>query len=48
MATIGEKELRKDWPVVSGLGADQKHEGRKRNLVPTKGSLVNKNRKKGL
>jgi len=27
--TSGEKELRRDWPNISGLGADDKHEGRK-------------------
>jgi len=46
--SIGEKELRKDWPVVSGLGANDKHEGRQSNLIPEKKSLVNRNWKKGL
>lgn len=34
----GQKELRKDWPVVSGTDADQKHEGRQVNLR-TRGKL---------
>ena len=34
--TIGEKELKIDWPVVTGLGADDKHEGRQRYLIPEK------------
>lgn len=32
--TAAEKELRHDWPVVSGLTATSKHEGRVKNLVP--------------
>lgn len=32
--TTGEKELKRDWPVVSGIDADSKHEGRKPNLIP--------------
>ena len=31
--TIGEKELKHSWPVETGLGADNKHEGRTHNLV---------------
>jgi len=46
--TVGEKELKKDWPVVTGLDADGKHEGRQINLVPTKGSLVSRRKKVGL
>lgn len=38
--TVGEKELKTKWPVVSGLGANQKHKGRKINLVPKRKSLV--------
>lgn len=30
--TSGEKELKTDWPIITGLGADDKHEGRKPNL----------------
>lgn len=36
--TIGEKELKRDWPITSGLSIDDKHEGRQINLVP-KGKL---------
>ena len=32
--TIGEKELRTDWPHESGLGVNQKHHGRKMHLEP--------------
>ena len=32
--TIGEKELKTDWPVVTGITATAKHEGRISNLVP--------------
>jgi len=38
--TIGEKELRRSYPVVSGIEASQKHEGRKSSLVPEKESLI--------
>ena len=38
--TIGQKELLTKWPNVSGLGANDKHEGRQINLVATKGSLI--------
>jgi len=38
--TVGEKELKTNWPITSGLEADQKHDGRKVNLVPTKADLV--------
>ena len=31
--TAGTKEISKDYPNVSGLGADDKHEGRQINLV---------------
>ena len=34
MATSGEKEIKRYYPVVSGLGANDKHEGRQINLVP--------------
>lgn len=38
--TIGQAKLKTKYPVVTGLGADDKHEGRVMNLVPTIGSLV--------
>jgi hypothetical protein len=31
--TIGEKELKRNWPLITGLAADSKHEGRQSNLV---------------
>ena len=47
-ATAGEKEIRTDWPVVTGIEADSKHEGRQINLVPAEGSLVPQRKKVGL
>jgi len=38
--TYGEKELRTDWPIVSGLGANDKHEGRQIRLKPQIASLI--------
>ena len=38
--TNKEKELKTDWPIVSGTGADDKHEGRQTNLIAERGSLV--------
>lgn len=46
--TIGEKELKRDWPHESGLEAEDKHEGRQVNLVPEKGSLIPRRLKEGL
>ena len=46
--TIGEKELKTDWPVVSGTDSDSKHIGRKINLVPLNGSNVPRRKKVGL
>ncbi len=46
--TTGEKELKRKWPVVSGVEADEKHEGRQTNLVPEEGSLVPRRKKVGL
>lgn len=37
---IGTKDISKNYPVESGLGADDKHEGRQINLVPEEGSNV--------
>ena len=34
MAEVGEKELWTRYPNVSGMEADEKHEGRVVNLVP--------------
>ena len=38
--TKGTKEISKNWPNVSGLGEDEKHEGRTMNLVSEDGSNV--------
>ena len=46
--TTGEKELKRDWPIISGLGADDKHEGRQVNLVAEQGSLIPRRKKVGL
>lgn len=45
--TSGEKELRTDWPHESGLGVDQKHDGRKMHLEPEK-SFIPERKKEGL
>jgi len=34
MAEVGEKELWTRYPNVSGMEADEKHEGRQINLIP--------------
>ena len=46
--TIEEKGVRDDWPVVSGLGADDKHEGRKQVLLPEEGSNLFERNKVGI
>lgn len=46
-ATKGMADLKRDYPVTSGLGADDKHEGRELNLVPERGSLYPSRFKKG-
>ena len=46
--TKGEKELRHDWPVVTGLDADSKHEGRVENLQAEEGSFVPRRYKAGM
>ena len=43
--TAGEKELLRDWPIVTGLEAIDKHEGRQINLVAEEGSVVPDRRK---
>ena len=45
--TTGEKELKTKWPIISGLEAGDKHEGRQSNLVPEV-SLVPRRKKVGL
>lgn len=39
-STAGEKELKRDWPITSGIEADEKHEGRTPALVAQEESLV--------
>lgn len=39
--TAGTKEINKNYPVETGIGADDKHDGRIANLVPEK-SIVPK------
>lgn len=46
--TIGEKELKRDFPCVTGLGADDKHEGRIENLKAEMGSIVPRRYKAGI
>ena len=47
--TIGEKELKTDWPVEEGLTAETtKQTGRQMNLVAEEGSLVPAREKEGL
>jgi len=43
--TSGEKELKRDWPHISGIEEGDKHEGRQINLVPQEKSLVLKRNK---
>jgi len=45
--TKGTKSIATRYPVVSGLGADDKHEGRQMNLVPEQGSLIARRKKVG-
>lgn len=48
-STSGEKELKRNWPHVSGLTAETtKQEGRTSNLVPQESSLVPEREKVGL
>ena len=46
--TTGEKELKRNWPIVTGIEADSKHEGRQINLVPEQGSLIPRRKKIGM
>jgi hypothetical protein len=38
--TLGQKELRTDYPFESGIEEDQKHAGRKISLEAQQGSAV--------
>ena len=46
--TVGEKELKRNYPVVTGLTATAKHEGRQMNLVAEQGSIVPRRLKVGI
>lgn len=47
--TIGEKELKTEWPITSGLVAGTtKQEGRQENLLATDGSMVPKRTLRGI
>ena len=45
--TSGEKELKTEWPIESGLEVNQRHHGRATKLIPAK-SVVLKEEKVGL
>jgi len=40
MATIGQAELKTNYPVVEGLEANQKHDGQENNLTPQEATLL--------
>lgn len=46
--TAKQAEVKTNYPVVSGIGASNKHKGRQINLIPLKGSLVPRRLKKGM
>jgi len=46
--TIGEKELKTNYPIEEGLEADQKHEGRQQHLIPEEQSLILERDRKGI
>lgn len=46
--THNQAEVKRRFPVVSGLEANEKHEGRQINLVPEEGSLYPKRLKAGM
>lgn len=46
--TIGEKELKTNWPIEEGLDISNKLKGRISNLVPEESSLVAEKDKVGL
>lgn len=47
-STSKDKEIKTDWPVVKGIEADQNHQGRQINAIPTQGSLTPKRLKEGM
>lgn len=44
----GQAELKRNYPVTTGLDATSKHEGRQINLVPSQGSNYPSRKKLGL
>lgn len=46
--TSGTKEISKKWPIISGIEANSKHEGRKINLEYQEATIVRKRDKVGL
>jgi hypothetical protein len=44
-SSSGQKELKRNWPVVSGILADSKHEGRTSNLVANESIVLSKERR---
>jgi hypothetical protein len=46
--TIGEKELKTDYPVEEGLDISKRLKGRTMNLVAEEGSLLTQRQKAGL
>ena len=44
----GTKEIKTKWPVVKGLEADQKHDGKKTRLEAKEGSYIPQRKKIGL
>ena len=47
-ATAGEKEIKRNYPHKSGIEANEKHEGRVKNLVAQEESLVLERNKVGI
>lgn len=46
--TSGMKELKRRYPVKTGLGNLDKHEGRQINLVPEQGTLYARRKRAGI
>ena len=46
--THNEAEVKRRFPVTTGITADAKHEGRKQTLIPEEGSLVARRFKVGI
>ena len=46
--THNEAEVKRNYPVTTGILAASKHEGRKQTLIPQEGSLVARRWKLGI